>query len=84
MDLAVYPNPVPKSDDAELMTVGDYQIRISHPAKPYFTRDAQLSKIDLVRYFISVAPGALIGIQDRPIVLKRLQMLDGSRAVEMT
>ena len=39
--------------------------------KPYFTRQVQLSKLDLVRYYLSVAPGALAGIRDRPIVLKR-------------
>ena len=31
----------------------------------------KLSKIDIVRYFLSVAPGALRGIRNRPIVLKR-------------
>jgi DNA ligase D-like protein (predicted polymerase) len=31
----------------------------------------QLRKIDLVHYFLAVAPGALRGIVDRPIVLKR-------------
>src|SRR5690349_15766993 len=36
----------------------------------YFSQ-AQVSKFDLVRYYLSVAPGALAGILDRPIVLKR-------------
>ena len=67
----MYPNPVPKPDDAELITINGNEVRISHPAKLYFTRDVQLTKIDIVRYFLSVASGALIGIQDRPIVLKR-------------
>jgi DNA ligase D-like protein (predicted polymerase) len=31
----------------------------------------QLTKLDIVRYFLAVAPGALRGIVDRPIVLKR-------------
>ena len=38
---------------------------------PTFTREIRLSKIELVRYFLAVAPGALNGIRDRPIVLKR-------------
>ena len=37
---------------------------------------AKLSKLDLVRYYLSVAPGALAGIRDRPIVLKRF--VDGA------
>ena len=36
----------------------------------FFVAD-ELSKLDLVRYYLSVAPGALAGIRDRPIVLKR-------------
>jgi bifunctional non-homologous end joining protein LigD len=60
-----------KSDDAELLEVGGRVVRISSPSKPYFTRGVQLRKIDLVRYFLAVAPGALRGIVDRPIVLKR-------------
>src|SRR5205807_9462286 len=35
------------------------------------TRETKVSKLDLVRYYLSVAPGALAGIRDRPIVLKR-------------
>ncbi len=36
----------------------------------------KLSKLDLVRYYLSIAPGALAGIRDRPIVLKRF--VDGA------
>ena len=60
-----------KADDAELLEVGGRVVRISSPSKPYFTRGVQLRKIDLVHYFLAVAPGALRGIVDRPIVLKR-------------
>jgi len=62
---------VPKPDDAEMLTIEGHEVRISHPGKLYFTREVQLSKLDLVRYFLTVAPGALAGIADRPIVLKR-------------
>lgn len=62
---------VAKTDSAELLTVGEHQVRISHPEKLYFSRDVQLTKLDIVRYFLAVAPGALRGIRDRPIVLKR-------------
>src|SRR4029453_12174334 len=46
-------------------------MRITHPGKPYFSAQARLSKLDVVRYYLSVADGALRGIRDRPIVLKR-------------
>src|ERR1700753_4077741 len=59
------------SADAEFLKVAGREIRISSPAKPYFTREAHLSKLDVVRYYLAVAPGALIGIRDRPLVLKR-------------
>src|ERR1700727_1616176 len=60
-----------KADDAELLEVGGREVRISSPSKPYFTRGVQLTKLDIVRYFLAVAPGALRGILDRPVVLKR-------------
>jgi bifunctional non-homologous end joining protein LigD len=68
---------MPKPDDAEILSIdgpvglGKVDVRISSPTKPYFTRQAHLSKIDIARYFLAVAPGALAGIQGRPIVLKR-------------
>ena len=71
---SVYIFCVPKSvkvDDAELLEFDGQSVRVSHPAKLYFSREVQLSKLDLVRYFLAVAPGALAGIADRPIVLKR-------------
>jgi DNA ligase D-like protein (predicted polymerase) len=62
---------VPKESPAELLTIDGREVRITNPDKPYFTRETKLSKLDLVRYYLSVAPGALAGIQDRPLVLKR-------------
>jgi DNA ligase D-like protein (predicted polymerase) len=44
---------------------------VTHPGKLYFSKQTKLSKLDLVRYYLSVAPGALGGIRNRPIVLKR-------------
>ncbi len=63
-----------KKDDAELLQLDEHEVRVSHPEKLYFTTEKfglDLRKIDLVRYFLAVSPGALSGIQDRPIVLKR-------------
>ena len=60
-----------KADDAAVLSIEGHDVRITHPDKPYFTRDVTLSKLDLIRYYLAVAPGALAGIRDRPLVLKR-------------
>ena len=65
-----------KEDSAETLTVAGREVRVTNPGKPYFTREAKLSKLDVVRYYLSVADGALGGIRDRPIVLKRF--VDGA------
>jgi bifunctional non-homologous end joining protein LigD len=62
---------VGKEQAAELLLIGGREVRVTNPGKPYFSRQTKLSKLDIVRYYLSVAPGALAGIQDRPIVLKR-------------
>jgi DNA ligase D-like protein (predicted polymerase) len=67
---------VGKEETAEVLTVDGHEVRVTHPDKPYFTVQTKLSKLDLVRYYLSVAPGALNGIRDRPIVLKRF--VDGA------
>ena len=56
---------------AEVLTIEGREVRVTHPSKLYFSAQAKVTKIDLVRYYLSVAPGALAGIVDRPIVLKR-------------
>jgi DNA ligase D-like protein (predicted polymerase) len=63
-------------DQAEVLEIEGREVRITHPSKPYFSREIRLSKLDVVRYYLSVAPGALAGIRDRPIVLKRF--VDGA------
>lgn len=60
-----------KADDSELLEVAGKTVRVSSPSKPYFSKGVKLTKLDIVRYFLAVAPGALRGIVDRPIVLKR-------------
>jgi DNA ligase D-like protein (predicted polymerase) len=55
----------------EVLSIEGREVTVTHPDKPYFSRQAKLSKLDLVRYYLAVAPGALAGIEDRPVVLKR-------------
>ncbi len=54
-----------------MLSIEGREIPITNPSKPYFSKGTKLSKLELVRYYLSVAPGALLGIRDRPIVLKR-------------
>src|SRR5450755_1163891 len=61
----------PKSEHAEILSVGGREVRVSHPEKLYFSKQVKLTKLDIVKYYLAVAPGALAGIADRPIVLKR-------------
>ena len=60
-----------KEETAETLAIDGRQVRVTHPEKLYFSKQVKVSKLDLVRYYLSVAPGALAGIRDRPIVLKR-------------
>src|SRR5881397_1240937 len=60
-----------KDDTAEVLSIEGREVRVTHPGKPYFSKQAKLTKLDIVRYYLSVAPGALAGIRDRPVVLKR-------------
>lgn len=62
--------------EEEWLEIAGRSIRISNPHKPYFTREAHLSKIDIVRYYLSIVDGALQGVRNRPIVLKRF--VDGA------
>ena len=65
-----------KDESFEALTIDGREVRVTHPDKPYFTEGIKLSKLELVRYYLSVAPGAIAGIRDRPIVLKRF--VDGA------
>jgi bifunctional non-homologous end joining protein LigD len=63
-------------EEGELLEIAGREVRVTNPAKPYFTKETKLSKLDVVRYYLSVADGAVAGIRDRPIVLKRF--VDGA------
>ena len=46
------------------------EVAISNPGKVFFPR-AGVTKLDMVRYYLAVAPGALGGVRGRPMALKR-------------
>jgi len=58
------------SRKAETLVVGGHEVTVTNPDKVYFPR-AGHTKLDLVRYYLAVADGALVGIRDRPMALKR-------------
>lgn len=55
----------------EQLTIDGHQVAITHPDKLYFSKDVRLTKLELVQYYLAIAPGALGGIRNRPLVLKR-------------
>jgi DNA ligase D-like protein (predicted polymerase) len=54
----------------EIVEVAGREVAVSHPGKVYFPHTGH-TKLDLVRYYLSVADGALRGVTGRPVVLKR-------------
>src|ERR671919_2584076 len=61
--------------ESERLTVDGHEVTISNPGKLFFA-DARITKLDLVRYYLAVADGALVGVRDRPMALKRF--VDGA------
>jgi DNA ligase D-like protein (predicted polymerase) len=61
---------VAKEATSKVLSLEGREVVITNPDKLYFSR-AQISKFDLVSYYLSIAQGAVAGIKDRPIVLKR-------------
>jgi bifunctional non-homologous end joining protein LigD len=67
---------VSKEEAPAVLVLGGREVKVTHPSKPYFTKETKLTKLDVVQYYLSVADGARRGIADRPIVLKRF--VDGA------
>jgi len=56
--------------EQEVLQVGDRAVTVTNPRKVFFEATGT-TKLDLVRYYIAVAPGALTGAGGRPMALKR-------------
>jgi DNA ligase D-like protein (predicted polymerase) len=67
---------VAKKESVAVVSIEGREVRITNPDKPYFSRDVKLSKLDVVKYYLSVASGAVAGVRDRPSMLKRF--VDGA------
>src|SRR6266550_8244230 len=55
---------------SQTLEVAGRSVTVSNPDKVFFPRTGH-TKIDLVRYYLSVAEGALRGVAGRPMALKR-------------
>src|SRR5215213_9708885 len=56
--------------EQEVLKVGDHEVTVTNPGKVFFA-ETGATKLDLVRYYLAVAPGALTGAGGRPMALKR-------------
>jgi DNA ligase D-like protein (predicted polymerase) len=55
---------------AEVLDVDGYEVRITNPNKVFFPK-LGFTKLDLVNYYLSVMPAALVGCHHRPSTLYR-------------
>lgn len=60
----------PAKSEAEILEIDGHDVRISSPSKIVFPEPG-ITKLDIVRYYLAVADGALRGAGGRPMVLKR-------------
>ena len=58
------------ADPKTIVEVAGREVAVSNPQKVYFPRTGH-TKLDLVRYYLAVADGALHGVAGRPMALKR-------------
>ncbi len=58
------------SPTAHVLELAGREVTITHPDKVVFPSTGH-TKLDLVRYYLAVADGALTGVRGRPMVLKR-------------
>lgn len=55
---------------AEFLDLSGHEVKVTNPDKVFFP-EIGVTKLDLVRYYLSVAPGVIRGVYDRPTSLKR-------------
>jgi bifunctional non-homologous end joining protein LigD len=60
----------PRAASVEQVEIGDFEVTVTNPAKVLFPKTGT-TKLDVVRYYLAVADGALRHAGDRPNVLVR-------------
>jgi bifunctional non-homologous end joining protein LigD len=58
------------ADPKLVLELAGREVAVSNPGKVFFPR-AGYTKLDLIRYYLAVADGALRGVSGRPMALKR-------------
>ncbi len=53
-----------------VLEVGDREVSVTHPDKVIFPQP-NVTKLDLINFYLAVADGALRGVAGRPMILKR-------------
>ena len=56
--------------EKEVIEVAGREVTVSNPSKVFFPNTGH-TKLDLVRYYLTIADGALRGVSGRPMALKR-------------
>ena len=68
--MGTYSEEMASRVESEVLTVAGREVAVSNPSKVLFP-DAGYTKLDLVRYYLAVAAGALRAAGNRPNVLVR-------------
>jgi bifunctional non-homologous end joining protein LigD len=53
-----------------VLEIEGYEVDVTNPDKVFFPQ-INFTKLDLINYYLAIAPGALVGCLDRPMMLKR-------------
>ncbi|HEV8321940.1 MAG TPA: DNA polymerase domain-containing protein [Myxococcota bacterium] len=59
-----------RAKDQVVLSVAGHDVTVTHPGKVVFP-EAGHTKLDMVRYYLAVAEGAVRGVAGRPMALKR-------------
>jgi DNA ligase D-like protein (predicted polymerase) len=60
----------PSAGKSASLEIDGREVAVSHPDKMIFPEPG-VTKLDLVNYYLAVAEGAVRGVEDRPMILKR-------------
>ena len=56
--------------DPVVLDIDGFEVRISNPLRPYFSARGE-TKLDLANYYLSVGPGIVRALRERPCMLRR-------------
>jgi bifunctional non-homologous end joining protein LigD len=63
-------DPPTTKEPPVLLEAAGHPVKVTSPSKVMFPQPG-ITKLELVQYFLLVADGALVGVRDRPMALKR-------------